>query len=157
LYSITVCTKNRDIAILLENTDSIGGSQAFEMVKSFAAELAGAFQVSRESTHVALATYRGLPTTIMRFSDTSAQNRGYMLNKIRNIAFQGGKVGSTTAALEAAVNLFNPQNGARDNMDQVSVNVILLKYNLKKIQNNIIKMCFIDYLFYIDRGADWYI
>lgn len=117
---ISVSTEKKDILVLMENTDALGGRNAFELSKQFVSELVNAFDLSNATTRLSLATFTGSVSTQFKFSNKEfAESKYRALSRIQDLRFQGGRVGNTMEALRVAHDLLQPHNQARFIMNKV--------------------------------------
>ncbi|EDO40880.1 predicted protein [Nematostella vectensis] len=115
------CDKHRDLLIMVENTDAIGDQRSFGLVKDFTSKLIGAFDISRENTHVAVGTYRSSGRSVVRFNDAASSSKDSVLARLERVTFQGGTYGLTKAALSTANDIFDAKKGMRPGQNKTLV------------------------------------
>lgn len=104
------CHSKIDMAFLLDSSGSITRQQ-FEIAKKFAADLVKHFDISKEKTNVAVATYSQYARTTRTFENHASQK--LVLKAIRGLSYEGAASRLDLGFDLVRSTLFDTQKGAR--------------------------------------------
>ena len=121
---ISVCNKQFDLTIVMENSAQVGEEQ-FDEMKDFAKQFVAAFDVREGGTHVAVVSYGSRPVVEVRLNSYSGPvlNTRTITDDIDEIAFRSVSPVSTSSALTEVINtVYGDGNGARNGTNKVTDN-----------------------------------
>ncbi|EGD81156.1 hypothetical protein PTSG_11196 [Salpingoeca rosetta] len=101
-----------DLLFILDGSGSIGSSN-FETMRQFTATVTSFFDVSPDTTRVALMVYSSSVTEIFDFSYVLSNTRDEIITTIRNTNYPGGGTRTGSALDYARTNMFLTSRGAR--------------------------------------------
>ncbi|XP_028419056.1 cubilin-like [Dendronephthya gigantea] len=109
--NVTICTKKIDLGFVMDSSGSIGRHN-FEKTKSFIKYFTDYFKISPNETRVSVITFATRPTLHFGFS-REFRTRQDLYLAIDKIPYNGGKRNTAMALLNASIDMFHTQNGAR--------------------------------------------
>lgn len=105
------CHNKVDMGILLDSSASIS-KQQFQIVKKFAADLVKHFDISKDKTNVAVASFSQYAHSARTFKDNVSQES--VLKAIDEINYEGAASRLDIGFDVLQFKLFDTQNGVRD-------------------------------------------
>ncbi|XP_048583307.1 uncharacterized protein LOC5512020 isoform X1 [Nematostella vectensis] len=109
------CKGQYDLAILLDASADIGET-GFEYAKTFAKQLASAFDVSSNGAQIALISYGA--SAKADFSLKRYKDKDQVLKAIDNVPYQGGASATSEALRTALSDVFPAAKGAREGVNK---------------------------------------
>ncbi|XP_010223541.1 PREDICTED: von Willebrand factor [Tinamus guttatus] len=114
LFSEKATPKRLDIAFIFEGSENVG-EKNFNMTKKFLERVISGINVGSEDIHVTVMQYSD--TVTLEYSFKEIQLKENIIEKVRNIAYQGGKATNTGNALNyISKHTFIPANGGRQDV-----------------------------------------
>ncbi|XP_009511474.2 von Willebrand factor [Phalacrocorax carbo] len=107
-------SKRLDIAFIVEGSDNVG-EENFNIIKKFLERVITGMNVGQEDIHVTVMQYS--ETVSLEYSFREIQSKESIIEKVRNIPYQGGKATNTGSALDyISKHTFTPVNGGRQDV-----------------------------------------
>ncbi|XP_013803060.1 von Willebrand factor [Apteryx mantelli] len=106
--------KRLDVAFIFEGSENVG-EKNFNITKKFLERVISGMNVGTEDIHVTVMQYSD--TVTLEYSFKEIQSKENIIEKVRNIPYQGGKATNTGNALNyISKHTFTPANGGRQDV-----------------------------------------
>ncbi|KAK3741107.1 hypothetical protein QZH41_013934 [Actinostola sp. cb2023] len=114
----TPCSRDLDLAILLDSSSSIGQAR-YKTAKEFLADLLAYTRGSIRGTRIGIIVYNQEPHLQVTFNQTAVHTLGDVIESIRSMPYLRGGTRTDKALHAAAVELYTQQGGDRDEVANV--------------------------------------
>ena len=125
------CTKQLDIAILIESSGSIGEKNYIKQ-KTFVKNFAGAFRISEQWTRVGIIVYSDRAFVAKRFNENFEHE--YLSGIINDLPFRKGTGNINNALRLAADNLLTTKTGMREGVPRIVIVITDGRHNMSHHQ-----------------------